>query len=141
MIRLAETSQIAKFSTAEANPLQLLWTGVVRVVSCFVLVIVLSMFTAPSSAQAHGMHGSQGVTATNAVTDAETQAVSSDRTAISASKCITCCVSSSCAAVSLPDSFEMSNFDMSKNDFWAASTVPAFQMASSGLRRPPKLIS
>ena len=140
MTLFAGTYQLKTISTAEAQ-LPKLWIGVLRIVSCVLIMLVLSLFAAPNSAQAHGLHGSQGVTAPIAVMDAATQTVASDRSASSASKCVTCCASSACAAVSIPNSFELSNSDVPKNAFWTASTVAAYQMALSGLRRPPRLNS
>jgi hypothetical protein len=140
MTLFAGTYQLTAISTAEAQ-LPPLWIGVLRIVSCVVFVLVLSLFAAPNSAQAHGLHGSQVVTAPIALTEAATQTVASDRSASSASKCVTCCASSACAAVSIPDLFELLDSDVPKNAFWAASTVETYQMALSGLRRPPRLNS
>lgn len=140
MTRFAGAYQLTTISTAEAQ-LPTLLIGMLRIVSCVVLVLVLSLFAAPNSAQAHGLHGSQSVTAPIYVTDTATQTVASDRSASSASKCITCCASSACAAISIPDAFELSGSDVPTNDFWAASTVEAYQTALLGLRRPPRLNS
>ena len=74
MTRFPGTYQLAAIRKAGAR-LPPLWIGVLRIFSCVVFVLVLSLFAAPNSAQAHGLHGSQVFTAPIALTDAATQAV------------------------------------------------------------------
>lgn len=138
MTRYGDTSLIAAFSTGKAKPLSALWTGVLRVVSCVVLALILSLFTAPGSAQAHGLHGLQGGTAQVAVMDGLTKADVSGGSEVTASDCVTCCASSGCVSGSIPETFDLSDITAPKRGFQAVSNVAVYQMALNGLRRPPK---
>lgn len=128
---------------AKPGPAAALWFGIARVVAFCVSVVVLSLFFAPGEAQAHGLHGSPGVIAANV--DANSGAAGGAAKAealggsgVSEANCITCCATSGCGAVAVPETFELFDAGPLKGGFHPASTVAAYQMARYGLRRPPR---
>jgi hypothetical protein len=127
---------------SKPGPAAALWFGIARVVSFCVLVVVLSLFVAPGKAQAHGLHGSPGVIAANAAdvdaTGGAAKAEALGGSEVSEANCITCCATSGCGAVSVPETFELFDAGPPKSGFHPASTVAAYQMARYGLRRPPR---
>ena len=138
MTRYADTSPNAVPSRVEAKPLPALWTGVLRMVSCVVLALILSLFTAPGSAQAHGLHGLQNGTAQAAVMAGLTKADVAGGSEVTAPDCVTCCASSGCVSGSIPATFDLFDIAEPKSGFQAVSNVAVYQMALNGLRRPPK---
>lgn len=124
--------------TVNPSPVAVLWFGFARLVSCFVLALVLSLFVAPGAAQAHGLHGSVKVTVPTAALDGSTKADAAGGSEMSESNCLTCCASSSCVAVFIPETFDLSDAEEAKSGFQTASTVAVYQMAQHGLRRPPR---
>lgn len=132
---------------AKPRPAAALRSGIARVVAFCVSVVVLSLFFAPGEAQAHGLHGSPGVIAANvdatdgAASGAMGVAPRADALGgsdVSEADCITCCATSGCGAVAVPETFELFDAGPLKGGFHPASTVAAYQMARYGLRRPPR---
>lgn len=114
------------------------WFGLVRLASCFFVAFVLSLFFLPGEAQAHGLHGSFGVTAPVVATDSATTIEVLGDSEASESKCVACCASSTCAAISIPETFDLFVASRPTGGFQAASAVGVRQMAQHGLRRPPR---
>ena len=137
----AESYPCATRGTVKPTPALGLWFGFVRLVACLVAVFVFSLFVAPGEVQAHGVHGSTGVTASVAATDGATTVGALGGFEVSTPDCVTCCASSSCAAVSIPETFDLLDAEAATGGFQAACTVDVRQMTQHGLRRPPRLNS
>lgn len=132
----------SSFSTATGlfirRPATALWAPLVRLILCFVAVLVVSLFAAPGKAQAHAMHGSTGEVAVNVTVDDASTVQELGGSEISGSSCVVCCASSVCVVGSVPDMFRSVDVGGRDGGFPTAKINVAYQRAQHGLRRPPR---
>lgn len=124
--------------TGDPKPLSARALGLGRLIACIVVALVLSLFILPAEAQAHGLHGTLGETAQTVGDDATKQAVLRVGPEISPSSCVTCCASSGCVAVSVPEAFMLSDTGPRKNSLAVGPSLLAYPTAQYGVRRPPR---
>ena len=124
--------------TVKPKPASELLSGLGRIFLGFLAALVLTFLIVPSAAQAHGMHASSGVTTQIGVKEESSAAVTLGGSEPSSSICITCCASSGCVAVSIPEPFALPGAGVLKSSIQVALTIELCQMAQHGVRRPPK---
>lgn len=124
--------------TVKPKPASEMLSELGRIFSGLLAALVLTFFLVPSEAQAHGMHGSLGMTAQIGVPEESSAAVTLGGAEPSALICITCCASSGCIAVSVPEPFTLPGAGAPNSSIQVASTIELCQMAQHGVRRPPK---